>query len=97
MRIVIGERGRVRFRGDMRLCVDYGRYAAKWRRNVQGCWFATLGADQIALICEPPVSDFEDGDFRWSFTVEAGEERSFNLTSLPTASTVVHLIAGKLR
>jgi GH15 family glucan-1,4-alpha-glucosidase len=77
VRIVRGERGRVRMRMDLALRFDYGR-TVPWVTS-NGEWRAVAGSDMVVLQTKAPLRG-EDHTTSSDFTVRKGETMTFTLT-----------------
>jgi GH15 family glucan-1,4-alpha-glucosidase len=77
VRIVRGERGRVRMRMDLAVRFDYGR-TVPWVTS-NGEWRAVAGSDMVVLQTTAPLHG-EDHTTSSDFTVRKGERVTFTLT-----------------
>lgn len=79
VRIVVGERGRVRIRSELSLKFDYGRSAPLFMGAEAG-FVAIAGPDAVRLEVTPPLEGDRDRPGEHIFDVEAGERVCFVLT-----------------
>jgi GH15 family glucan-1,4-alpha-glucosidase len=79
IRIVIGERGHVRWNGALRLAFDYGRLAPRWIQEGDGKAVAVVGPSAARLTSDAELA-FTDGECTCEFTVDAGQSVCFVLT-----------------
>jgi GH15 family glucan-1,4-alpha-glucosidase len=80
IRIVVGERGSVALKSELRLRFDYGRLRPLWRRGGDREAVAVAGPHAVRLTSDEAVECPEDGGCHAEFSVQAGERRHFILT-----------------
>ncbi|MGH8188986.1 MAG: glycoside hydrolase family 15 protein, partial [Steroidobacteraceae bacterium] len=86
MRIVVGERGKVRMRTELVLRFGYGADVPWVTRVANGTWRAIAGPDMV-LLCTPAPMRGEDLKTVAEFDVAAGESVPFVLTYAPSHVT----------
>jgi len=79
VRIVTGERGKVRLRSDLRIRFDYGRLKPRWDEEAKGRTVAIAGPHAARLQSDAPLT-CSNGDCASQFSVAAGERVGFVLT-----------------
>jgi GH15 family glucan-1,4-alpha-glucosidase len=80
VRMVIGERGSIRLKSELRLRFDFGRLWPLWRRETDGTAIAISGPHGVRLTTDVAVDCHDDGDCSAEFMVAAGEQKTFVLT-----------------
>ncbi len=80
VRIVIGERGTVSLRSQLKLRFDFGRLKPRWLNDNRQRATAICGPHAARLMSDAPFHCAEDGDCEAQFEIRAGEVRAFVLT-----------------
>jgi GH15 family glucan-1,4-alpha-glucosidase len=92
VRIVRGERGRVRMRMDLAVRFDYGR-TVPWVTS-KGEWRAVAGSDMVVLQTEAALEGV-DHSTASEFTVRKGETMTFTLTYCSSINKIPNKISPR--
>ena len=80
IRIIRGDRGRVRIKSELALRFDYGRLKPRWDREDDRRAAAVVGPSAVILAADVPFECHDDGGCVSEFTVAAGEQVALVMT-----------------